>query len=152
MKTIINRFVFLCVSVMAFASCSDILGSKTYMAISYIGGIDFVVTNVTTGEEVDGSAGIIIGGEPDKLVVHSGDQLRLTFTPPEKYAEYSWRVYYTVFDETFTRYAPYVMDYTVGTVAPGEYKIGFSGEIDDKNVVWSEESSFSTSVDIIVEE
>lgn len=152
MKSFGVKLIMWLISIMALASCSENVGGMTTIEVTYIGGIDFVVTNKTTGEEVDGSAGIIIGGEPDKLLVHSGDHLRLTFTPPEEYAEYSWRVYYTVFDETFTQYAPYVMDYTVGAVAPGEYTIGFSGEIDDKNVVWSEDSSFSTSVDVIVVE
>lgn len=126
------------------------------LKLNYYGGIDFKVTNVTTGEKIDGATGIVINvnGETSAdgcLAVHAGDLLRLSFTPPEEYSVFSWEATYTLFGETFVEGAPYIKEYMVGNVTPGEYEAEFSGKIDDSRIIWDEESHFSTSVTLLVE-
>lgn len=158
MKTnIFKLFCFLAAFCFTTISCvksdSEV---KISLKLNYSGGIDFEVTNVTTGEKIDGATGIMINvnGEASSegcLSVHAGDLLRLNFTPPEKFSGYSWEATYTLFGETFVKDAPFVMEYTVGNFAPGEYEAEFSGKIDDTQIIWDEESHFSTSVTLRVE-
>lgn len=72
---------------------------------------NFVVTNITTGEHVKN-----IGEQdnPDRLIVHNGDILNLSYTPKEGNEQYSWKVFFELFGKKVTAGNAYTTQYPVG--------------------------------------
>lgn len=140
-KLILTLTVFcLCFT---FSSCD----SKEVISLTSIGGADFTITNVTTGEQIDG-AGLTIGTS-GYLTVHQGDVLRLSYTPSSEYSEYTWKVSYDLFDETFTVYSPFTMDYVVENIEPGDYLISCKGVIEDDSVDFRGSDNASAYINVI---
>lgn len=98
-------------------------------------GAKFTVKNLTTGEEMSNKGLIVSVGEIERLAVHQGDVLRLTYRPTD-FTNYSWTVTYDVFGETFELQSPYSMDYTVGGIASGEYDLTCCGVLTDDEIEW----------------
>ena len=128
-KQLLKLFVLL--SGIAFYACTK----EKINTINYMGTAKFVMTNVTTGEQIEGN-GIVIG-IPEKLTVHQGDLLRLSYTPPSEYTQYTWKVSFELFNETYTEYEPFTMEYTVGDIEPGEYTITCSGKIEEEDIAFT---------------
>lgn len=93
------------------------------------------MTNVITGEQMKGSGFVV--GIPEKLTVHQGDLLRLSYTPPSECAQYTWKVSFKLFDEEYTEYEPFTMEYRVGDIEPGEYTITCSDKIEQEDIVFT---------------
>ena len=144
-KSIINFIALMCMCV-TFCACSE---EVVYNPIIYngVGTADFSVTNVTTGETLE-NKGVQIG-EITTLTVHPGDVLRLDYEPPTEYSQYTWKATYELFDETFTEYAPYSMEYTVKNVEAGEYAVICIGTIEEENVQFEGSDSGSVYLNVI---
>ena len=144
-KSFINFIALMCMCVI-FYSCSE---KVVYNPIIYtgVGTADFSITNVTTGEKLE-NKGIQIG-EIATLTVHPGDVLRLDYAPPTEYSQYTWKVTYELFDETFTEYAPYSMEYTVKNVDSGEYSVICSGVIEEEDVQFEGSDSGSVYLNVL---
>lgn len=87
---------------------------------------DFVVTNITTGEHVKN-----IGEQdnPDRLTVHNGDILDLSYTPKEGNEQYSWKVFFELFGKKVTAGNAYTTQYPVEGKTKGKYTITCSSEM-----------------------
>ncbi len=119
---------------------------KSFINFIGIESADFTIMNTTTGEQLK-NTGLQVG-EITTIEVHPGDVLRLEYTPPTEYSQYTWKVTYELFDETFTEYAPYSMEYTVKNIESGRYSVTCRGIIEDEAVEFSGADSGSVYLEL----
>lgn len=140
-KTFISILTAICLC-FTLSACKEDINYSTPT-----GGADFTITNTTTGERVE-SQGLVIG-TPEKLTAHPGDILKLSYTPPTEYAEYTWKVSFELFDETFTEYSPFTMEYTIKDVEPGEYVATCNGVIEEADVDFSGSDTGTIYINVV---
>lgn len=129
------------------SACSPGDDKKVIVNYTSLGSADFTITNTSTGGYIEGQ-GIVIG-IPEKLLVRQGDVLKLSYTPPAEYAEYTWKVTFDLIDVTETIYSPYTMDYAVENVNPGEYLISCNGAIEDDAIEFSGTDYASVYINVV---
>lgn len=129
MKAKVN---FLICSMCFFIVLSSLHSCEKTTMKEDIGGIittenaNFVVTNITTGEQIKN-----VGerDNPDRLIVHNGDILDLSYTPKEGNEQYSWEVSFELFGKKVTAGNSYTMQYPVEGKTMGKYTITCSSEM-----------------------
>ena len=85
---------------------------------------DFMVIDVSSHDTLKLFGGLFIGNEP-VLAVKSGDQLKLVFTPADKYKDIRFNTTFTLHDGTEVT-DKYEYEYTLANVKTGTYRLSLS--------------------------
>ena len=143
MKRQILRFLGICVFALMAVSCSKLKGPVVLMNL---GGADFTVKNLSTGETISNN-GIAIGGAGSSLYVSRGDELELVYNPPKEADDFSLTVDFSYFDsKKSVNRAPYTLTIGTNDVEPGQYYI--SCKVDYKSGSDSVLDTGSVSVEV----
>lgn len=126
MKTKLNVYTLIAVVVICMIQgCTE---TKTSYEIG-IGlpteNANFVVTNTTTGESAENQGEL---NDPDRLIIHTGDVLELSYTPKEENERYNWEVIFDLAGERIPADNSYTARYTVTDLTPGRYTITCTSE------------------------
>lgn len=90
----------ICASALLMAGIMSFYGCDQEVSnIQSIGGGSCLFVNHTTKDSVLVSGGIVIG-YPERIYVHNGDMLEMTFIPEHDYEKYNFEVVYTLMDGT----------------------------------------------------
>lgn len=112
------------------SSCSEDIEINNIDFIS--NNANFVVVNKSTNESTNSSNA--------PLAVKNGDELELTYTPPQEYSKYSWKVDFEI-DEIKTlsvSKSPYTSTYTVPNMEAGsKIMISCSAVIEQKDITFT---------------
>lgn len=143
MKRQILNFLGICMFALMTISCSDL---KDVVIFTNLGGADFTVKNLSTGESISNS-GIVIGGTSSSLFVNRGDELELVYNPPKEADHLPLVVDFSYFDNIKSvSKRPYTLKVSTDNVVSGQYYI--SCRVDYKSGSNSVLDTGSVSVDI----
>ena len=83
------------------SSCDRTSSTETIEQITDVGGAgSFYVVNVSRRDTTKAGGGIYIGTSYPILTVKNGDEIKINFTPADKYSKYNFNVTYTLPDST----------------------------------------------------
>lgn len=89
---------------------------------------NFTVNNITTKESAKNQGKL---DNPDRLIVHSGDILELTYTPKKEYEHTSWEVTFELAGDKILNNNSYTAQYIVTDLTPGKYIITCTSEMQE---------------------
>lgn len=101
----------------------------TIEQITDIGGAgSFLVINVSTQDTIKVEEGLYIGMSYPTLTAKNGDEIRLTFTPVDKYNKYNFNVIYTLPDSTDVagKGKDYSYNFVLNGIEPENYSVSMS--------------------------
>jgi len=90
------------------------------------GDANFVATNLTTGESAKNKGEL---DNPDRLIVHSGDIIELSYIPKQENEQYDWEVTFDLAGENISADDSYTTQYTIADLTPGKYTITCTSEM-----------------------
>lgn len=90
------------------------------------GNANFVVTNLTTGESAENKGEL---ENPDRLIVHDGNIIELSYIPKQENGQYDWKVTFDLAGEKIPANDSYTTQYTIADLTPGKYTITCTSEM-----------------------